>query len=178
MKIQKQLWMSFGFTSLIFGASALHAAEGPTDSQIAAIVVTANAVDIDAGRLAEKVSTNKEVKDFANRMVVDHSAVNKQATDLATKLKVKPEASDLSKSLADGGQKNLAKLKTLKAAAFDKAYVDHEVAYHLAVLDTIDKTLIPNAKNAELKSLIEKVRPAIAAHLEHAKQIQAKLGAG
>ena len=69
----------------------------------------------------------------------------------------------------------IAKLKKLKGSAFDKAYVDHEVAYHEQVLDAIDKVLIPNAKNAELKGLIEKVRPAIETHLEHAKHIQASL---
>nr|WP_218109978.1 DUF4142 domain-containing protein [Oligoflexus tunisiensis] len=169
--------ISFGFVSLVFSPAVIHAAEGPSDAQIAGIVVTANAVDVDAGNLAEKTSSNKEVKDFAKRMVVDHTAVNKQAGDLAAKLKLKPEDSDVSKSLADGGKKNLAHLKTLKGAAFDKAYVDHEVAYHQAVLDAIDKTLLPSAKNAELKSLIAQVRPAIAAHLGHAKQIQAKLGA-
>ena len=69
----------------------------------------------------------------------------------------------------------MATLKKLNGAAFDKAYIDHEVAYHQAVLDAIDKTLIPSAKNEELKGLIIKVRPAIAAHLDHAKMIQGKL---
>jgi putative membrane protein len=64
----------------------------------------------------------------------------------------------------------------MKGKAFDKAYVDQEVTYHQAVLDAIDKTLVPSAKNEELKSLIVKVRPAIAAHLEHAKHLQSQLG--
>ncbi len=70
---------------------------------------------------------------------------------------------------------NLASLRKLSGAAFDKAYVDHEVAYHQAVLDAVDKTLIPSAKNAELKALLVKVRPAFVAHLEHAKMLQASL---
>jgi putative membrane protein len=109
-------------------------------------------------------------------MVKDHSGVNKAATDLATKLKVTPEDNDTSKALKAGGEKNLAHLKTLKGAAFDKAYIDHEVAYHQQVLDALDKTLIPNAQNAELKALLTKTRPAFVAHLEHAKQVQSKLG--
>jgi putative membrane protein len=178
MSMSTNLWVRLGFISLALSTSAIHAAEGPNDAQIAGIVVTANSVDVDAGKLAEKESSNKEVKDFAKRMIVDHTAVNKQAGDLAAKLKLKPEDSDVSKSLADGGKKNLSHLKTLKGSAFDKAYVDHEVAYHQAVLDAIDKLLLPNAKNAELKQLIEKVRPAIAAHLDHARQMQTKMGAG
>jgi putative membrane protein len=109
-------------------------------------------------------------------MVTDHSGVNKQAVALVTKLKVTPEDNPTSQSLKAGGEENLKKLKRLKGAAFDKAYVDHEVAYHEEVLDAIDKVLIPNAKNEELKALLVKVRPAFVAHLEHAKMIQAKLG--
>ena len=86
-----------------------------------------------------------------------------------------PEDSDTAKALKDGGKANLDSLKKLKGKAFDMAYVEHEVGYHQAVLDALDKTLIPSAKNPELKALLEKVRPAIEAHLEHAKKIQAEL---
>lgn len=149
-------------------------AAGPTDPQIAAIVVTANQVDIDAGKLGKK-SKNKEVATFANLMITDHTAVNKQAVALVTKLHVTPEENPTSNSLKEGGKENIANLKKLKGAEFDKAYVDHEVAYHQQVLDAIDKVLIPNAKNAELKALLEQVRPAIDAHLKHAQKLQASL---
>jgi len=151
-------------------------AQAPNDAQIAHIVVTANQVDIDAGKVAEKKGSSADVKAFAKQMVTDHTAVNKQASDLAKKLGVKPEDNPTSESLKKGGQDNVKKLHGLKGKEFDKAYVDQEVGYHQAVLDAIDKTLIPNAKNAELKALIEKVRPAIQGHLDHAKQIQSKLG--
>ena len=150
-------------------------AQSPSDPQIAGIVVTANQIDVDAGKLAKSRSKRSDVQQFAQQMITDHTAVNKQAAALAKKLKVKPEQSDTSKSLKQGARENMAKLKKLKGAAFDKAYVDHEVAYHEQVLGAIDKVLIPSAQNAELKGLIEKVRPAIAAHLEHAKMLQEKL---
>ena len=145
------------------------------DAQIASIVVTANQVDIDAGKLAAARATNPEVKKFARLMITDHTGVNKSATALVTKLKVKPEDNPTSQSLKDGGIKNVDNLKTLKGAAFDKAYIDHEVAYHQQVLDAVDKTLIPGAKNEELKALLVKVGPAFVAHLEHAKQLQSSL---
>jgi putative membrane protein len=159
----------------IFAAGSALSAQGPTDAQIASIVVTANQVDIDAGNLAKTTSTNPDVKSFGQLMVTDHTGVNKSAVDLVTRLKVTPEDNPTSQSLKAGGEKNVAALKKLKGAAFDKAYVDHEVAYHQQVLDAVDKTLIPNAKNAELKALLVKVRPAFAAHLEHAKQLQSAL---
>jgi putative membrane protein len=150
-------------------------AQSPNDAQIAHIVVTANQVDIDAGKLAASMATNAEVKAFGEQMVKDHTGVNRQASDLAAKLKVKPEDNPTSQSLKAGGEKNIANLKTLKGAAFDKAYIDNEVTYHQAVLDAVDKTLVPSAQNAELKALITKVRPAFVAHLEHAKKIQSSL---
>jgi putative membrane protein len=109
-------------------------------------------------------------------MVTDHTGVNKQAGDLAAKLKVTPADNPTSRSLKDGGEKNLANLRSLKGPAFDKAYIDHEVAYHQAVLDAVDRTLIPGASNAELKALLVKVRPAFVAHLEHARKLQSSLG--
>ena len=167
---------SFVFATALFLSVAGVAAQGITDAEIASIVVTANQVDVDAGKLAASTTTNPEVKKFAELMVTDHTAVNKQAVDLVTRLKVTPQGNDTSRSLKAGGEKNLAKLKALKGAAFDKAYVDHEVAYHQAVLDAVDKTLIPGATNAELKALLVKVRPAFVTHREHAKQLAASLG--
>ena len=158
-------------TTVLLTASV--AAQDVNDAQIAAIVVTANQVDIDAGVLAAKVSTNAEVKKFANQMVTDHTGVNKTAVELVTRLMVTPQDNPTSQGLKEGGRKNIEKLKALTGAAFDKAYIDNEVAYHAAVLAAVDSVLIPGAKNAELKALLVKVRPAFVAHLEHAKHIQA-----
>ena len=152
------------------------AAGAPTDPQIAMIAVVADNVDVDAGKLAAEKSTNKEVKAFAETMVRDHTAVNAKATALAKKLGVTPEESDTSKKLKADGDKTLAKLKGLSGAAFDKAYVDNEVAYHEAVIGVVTKTLIPNTKNAELKSLLESAGPIFTSHLEHAKHLQTSLG--
>ena len=165
------------FTAAIaLAAGAGHAAQGaPSDPQIAAIVVTANQVDIDAGKLAESRAASAEVREFAKRMVTDHTGVNKQASELVTKLKVKPEESDTSRSLKASGDAALKKLQALKGAEFDRAYVDNEVTYHQSVLDAVDKTLIPAASNAELKALLVKVRPAFVAHLEHAKHLRSSL---
>jgi putative membrane protein len=174
----KKIHAGLVFSLALASSGAMAQAAGPTDPQIAAIVVVANQVDIDAGKLAESQTKSKEVRDFAKLMVTDHSAVNKSAGDLVHKLNVKPEANPTSESLQQGGDKNLANLKTLKGAAFDKAYVGHEVAYHEAVLQALDTTLIPSASNADLKALLVKVRPAFVAHLDHAKHLQAALSGG
>ncbi len=147
----------------------------PNDAQIAAIVVVANQVDVDAGSFVATTTQSSAVRDFAKKMVTDHTAVNQSAVALVTKLKVTPEANDTSKALQDGGDKNLAHLRTLHGADLDKAYVDHEVAYHEQVIQALDTALIPNAQNAELKALLVQVRPAFIEHLGHAKHLQASL---
>jgi putative membrane protein len=151
------------------------AAVPPNDAQIAQIVLTADSVDVDYGNLAVKKTKNAQVKAFAETMIRDHTSVNNQATALAKKLGVTPEASDTSKSLKSDGDKEMAKLKALHGAEFDKAYIDNEVAYHESVIGALDKVLLPNAKNAELKNLLESGRPVFVSHLNHAKEVQASL---
>ena len=131
--------------SLLLSAAAA-AAQGVNDAQIASIVLTANQVDIDAGKLATAKSRNPEVKKFGQLMVTDHTGVNKSATELVQKLKVLPQDNPTSQTLKAGGLKNVTQLKTLNGAEFDKAYIDHEVEYHQSVLDALDKTLIPGRR--------------------------------
>jgi putative membrane protein len=160
---------------LVLAFTAVYA-QGINDAQIAAIVVTANQVDVDAGKLAGQRANNAEVRKFAEQMVRDHEGVNTQATALAKRLALTPQENDTSKALKAGGDKTLARLRTLSGPAFDTAYVDHEIAYHAQVLEALDTTLVPGASNAELKALLVKVRPAFVAHLEHAKRLKASLG--
>lgn len=146
-----------------------------TDSQIAAIVVAANSVDIEAGKLAQSKTKNKKVREFADSMVRDHTAVNKAAVELVTRLGVTPEENDTSRSLTSSGEQTRARLSALSGKAFDRAYIDNEVAYHKLVIAAIDSTLIPGAQNAELKQTLISVRPSFIAHLQHAEQLQASL---
>jgi putative membrane protein len=152
------------------------AAPAVTDAQIAAIVVAANQVDIDAGELAKEKGSDPRVKEFAQRMITDHGGVNQAASDLVGRLGVTPEPNATSQKLTADGEANRTALQGQSGAAFDRAYIANEVAYHQAVLDAIDQTLIPGAQNAELKALLEQTRPAVAAHLDHARQLQTSLG--
>jgi len=172
------------FRRLLITALLLFAAGGAVgaiyaqtinDAQIAQIVLTANQVDIEAGQIADARANNVDVKAFGKMMVMDHTAVNKQAMELAARLKLTPQDNPTSQSLRMGGETNVTNLKTLSGLPFDKAYIAHEVEYHQAVIETLNKMLIPNTQNAELKALIIKVTPAFVAHLEKAKQIQATL---
>ena len=158
---------------------ALHAqssaAPDLSDPEVAHVAVTANSIDIELAKLAQSRTSNREVKGFASTMITDHSAVNAQASALATKLGVTPKDNEVSQSLLKGAAEARATIEPLKGRAFDRAYIDREVGYHQAVLDALDQVLIPTASNAELKQLLVDVRPAFATHLEHAKKLQSML---
>ena len=163
--------------ALALGTFAMGArAQAPSDPQIVGIVVTANQIDINAGKLALQKSHNAEVRKFAQDMVNDHTAVNKSVAQLGAKLHVTPAASPTQAALKKGAAESAAHLKTLSGAEFDRAYVDHEVAYHQQVIDAVKATLIPSAQNAELKSALEGAAPMFQGHLEHAQHLQASLG--
>lgn len=108
---------------------------------------------------------------FANDMVRDHKAVNDKALALVKKLNVTPEDNDTSKALAKQAAEKRAELAKLSGPAFDKAYVDNEVAFHKTVNDALRTTLIPSSSNAELKSLLETGLKVFEGHLKHAEML-------
>ncbi len=169
------------FTTHTLGAFALatfftlgvKAQDAPalTDPQIAHIAVTANQIDVDYAAIAKERSTNKDILQFAASMAADHTNIIKQATELAKKLGVTPEDNATSKSLREQAEKTSKHLRSLSGEAFDKAYIDNEVAYHKAVISTVKNTLVPATKNAELKALLVSVEPVLDSHLKHAEMV-------
>jgi putative membrane protein len=172
-----RLGSSLFITVLCFaGTSAMaQSMAKPTDPQIAHIAYTAGQIDIRAADLALKKTQNNAVKTFADEMVRDHSAVNQKALALLDKLKVKPEDNDTSKSLAGAAAKKRQELSKLSGAAFDKAYAQNEVAYHQTVNGALETTLIPSAKNGELKNLLETGLKLFQEHQKHAEHLVSEL---
>ncbi|NOJ48999.1 DUF4142 domain-containing protein [Bradyrhizobium archetypum] len=159
----------------LLSSAAVAQGTKPTDPQIAHIAYTAGVIDINAAKQAISKASNKDVKAFAEDMVRDHEAVNKQALDLVKKLNVTPEDNDTSKTLSRQATEKLAELDKLKGADYDKAYVANEVAYHKAVNGALETQLIPSASNAELKSLLQTGLKIFQGHQQHAEQVAAKL---
>jgi putative membrane protein len=164
--------LTIALASLSSGA-ALAQGGKITDPQIAHIAYTADVIDITAAKQALAKTSNKDVKAFAEDMVRDHEAVNKLALDLVKKLNVTPEDNDTSKTLSKNAAAKLAELDKLSGAAFDKAYVANEVAYHQAVDGALETQLIPSASNAELKSLLQTGLKIFKGHEQHAEHIAA-----
>ena len=158
-------------------SSSIAVAQGAklTDPQIAHIAYTAGEIDIKAAKQAIEKGSNKEVKQFAQDMERDHEAVNKQALALVKKLKVTPEDNDTSKALSKQASEKLAELGKLKGAAFDKAYIANEVAYHKTVDSALETQLIPFASNEELKGLLQTGLKIFQGHEQHAEHVEADL---
>lgn len=152
-------------------AAAQAQSAGPSDPQIAHIAYTAGQMDIEAADQALAKSTNAEVRAFAETMKRDHAAVNEQALALVGRLKVTPEANPTSTALSQSAAAERQRLAGLTGMAFDKAYIDNEVAYHRTVNEALRGTLIPSADNAELKALLERGLALFQEHQAHAEQL-------
>lgn len=143
-----------------------------SDAEVASVAVVANQIDISYAEIARKKSTDAEVLKFAETMINDHKAVIAQAVALVKKLGVEPKDNAVSKSLLANAENTKKDLRSKNGETFNTAYVDNEVAYHKAVIEAVEGLLIPEAENAELKSLLQQVVPALKAHLAHAEMLQ------
>lgn len=160
---------------LSMSAPALSHDTAINDAQIAHVAYTAGQIDVDAGHQALQRSHNREIRAFAQTMVRDHAAVNRQALALVQRLHVTPEANPTSAALTTQAADAHRRLATLRGAAFDRAYIQNEVAYHRVVNNALRATLIPSAHNADLKSLLEAGLALFSAHQEHAEQLARRL---
>jgi putative membrane protein len=166
--------MTGALAALLLASGLAYAQGKPTDPQIAHIAYTAGQIDIEAAQQALQKSQNKDVRAFATDMERDHKAVNDKALALVKKLNVTPEDNDASKALTKQAADKRAELAKLSGAAFDKAYIDNEVAYHKIVDSALENTLIPSASNAELKDLLKTGLKIFEGHLQHAEHVAAE----
>jgi putative membrane protein len=169
------LFTTISAATFCFSSGALAQSPKLTDPEIASVAVTANQIDINNAQIAKEKSKNADVQKFAQTMIADHQSVIDQAVALVKKLNVTPKDNDLTKKLSSGAEKTQASLKSKSGKEFDKAYIDNEVAYHKAVISTVQDVLIPQAQNSELKQLLQSVMPVLKTHLEHAEMVQKNL---
>jgi putative membrane protein len=157
------------------GSTALAQDPSLDDATIVAIFDAANTVDIETGALAAKRASTPAVRGFGGMLARDHKMVRQQGRDLAAKLKVTPTPPKDDQSAKDHAAA-MASLRALEGVEFDRAFLRHEVAFHQAVIDAINGTLLPAMQNGELKALVERVAPAFQAHMAMARELEKKLG--
>ena len=175
MKNARLLTAALGATSLALAGAAIGAAGGPSDAEIAHIAYTAGAIDVAAGKQALAKSRNASVRAFAQTMVRDHEAVNRQALALVKKLDVTPAPNATSAALSGQAEATMKRLATLDGAAFDRAYAANEAAFHKTVNGALEQQLIPAADSKELKSLLETGLTLFREHQAHAEHVAAEL---
>ncbi|MCP8896144.1 DUF4142 domain-containing protein [Shinella daejeonensis] len=171
----KSLFTALGAACLALSATIALADDKPTDPQIAHIAYSAGVIDVEAAKLALSKTKNSEVAAFARSMEEDHDAVNQMALALVKKLNVTPEDNPTSQALKSAAEEKHEELVALDGAAFDKAYIDNEVAYHKQVNEALETLLIPSAQNAELKGLLETGLKLFQGHQQHAEHVAADL---
>lgn len=168
--------------ALLLLPAAVHvssaSAQDLDDAAIAHIAVTANQLDITGAEQVLEKSSNTQVRAFAQTMIRDHTRVIEQAAALVERLGVTPKDNETSRALVTQAAQVRHRLDELHGSALDRAYMEHEVAYHGAVIAALEDTLIPNTSNGELEQLLQDVLPALRAHLEHAQRVSAELRAG
>lgn len=148
---------------------------GPTDGNIAAMLLAANNTDISYAKLAPARASSPAIKDFATRMIVDHSAVNTAVTDLIARTRIKPEENTQSLDFRDESTTKRDLMRGMEGRQFDSTYIANEITYHTNLLKTLDTVLIAKARDAQLRQVLVSVRPAVVAHLEHARRVQSGL---
>ncbi|MGH7504750.1 MAG: DUF4142 domain-containing protein [Longimicrobiales bacterium] len=158
-------------------AQAAQAPAPLADAQVVHIARTANTVATEGAELAKAQSRNADVLRFADTVIADHAAISRLLDELMQRRSATPMEHALSRGLASSAGEARARLERLDSAAFDRAYLEREVAYHEALLGVFDRRLLPDAKDDELEALLENVRPAIEAHLRRARQLVVELGA-
>ncbi|HYC86554.1 MAG TPA: DUF4142 domain-containing protein [Chryseosolibacter sp.] len=165
------------FMSVVLSGSNAFAQENPklSDAEVASVAVVANQIDIAYADIAREKSTNAEILKFAETMTNDHRAVISQAGALVKKLGVTPQDNDVSRKLLSDAEKTKKDLRAKSDAEFNRAYIDNEVAYHKAVIAAVEGLLIPETENAELKTLLQNILPALKTHLAHAEMVQKRI---
>jgi putative membrane protein len=163
-----------GFTVAVLPSNASAQNAALDDATIVAIFDAANTADIETGQLAVERGSSKEVRDFGAMLVRDHESVRKLGRDLAAKLAVTPTPPK-DDAAAKAHAEAVARLRSLSGAAFDRAFLQHEAAFHQGVIDAVTTTLLPVVRNAELKALVEEVAPAFQAHLRAAQDLERQL---
>jgi putative membrane protein len=165
---------TFAATQRVSARSAHAPAAALDDPTIVAIFDAANTADIETGALGAERGSSKEVRDFGTMLVRDHSAVRQQGRDLAKKLGVTPTPPKDDQSARDHAAA-MKHLRGLTGTDFDHAFLQHEVAFHKAVIDAVTTTLLPAIQNAEVKALVVKVAPAFQAHMAAAQNLDNKI---
>jgi putative membrane protein len=128
--------------------------------------------EIGSSRLAMQRAESQEVKDFAQRMIDDHTKTTQQLTPIAEELGVTPPSETTAMN-----QLMLAHLETLEGSAFETAYLEQQVLAHEAAVSAF--TIASDAvQNQALKTFVSQNLPVLQEHLQMAQELMRSAMAG
>ena len=156
--------------------SAFAQTEALDDAEIAGVVMAMNQAEINAGNLAHSVSVNRDIKMFGRDVVEEHERSNSRFGNWATRQGITPKQGQISEELNAEEEKFLENLKKQSGILFDLDYINHEVESHQHALALLETTLIPAARSAELRRMLNEMRRSLTDHHERARLIKVSLG--
>lgn len=158
------------------GTDAQPAPPALSDANVASIINSANNGEIQEAQVVLQRSSNPAVREFAQRMITDHTASNQRLQAVLSDIGVAPAPMGLTQQLENSESQTLQSLGDRTGADLDRAYIDHQIAIHQWLIESIDSMLVPSTSNNELEDYLVELRPTIVSHLEHARRIRASLG--
>ena len=141
-----------------------------TDADILRVFMASNTAEVLTSQPVRD-SDNAAVRDYARMMIDMHSSVNARAEALD----VEPRNNQVSMSMERMVAGQVAELTAATGAARDRMYVEKQVVLHGHTLDMLTHVLIPSARDAGLRALLETARPTVADHLNRAKQLHQQM---
>ena len=184
MKTLSKTSLYGGFLVAFLFIAGMSLVESPVESQnemlddmeIAHIAYTAGLIDISYAHLALALSDNPDIREFAQTMIRDHSAVNDKALQLLNKLNATPKDNATSQKLLADAKKFRKELAQLEGEAFNKRYAENELSYHQFVNETVETQFIPAVQNQEFKSLLKSALETFKTHEKHAERMNKMIG--
>jgi len=162
------------------GGTGMGGVEAPAtlqnEGEIVAILAAADRAEITEGTYARTHARSRDVRAYGRMMVTMHTAASNRMTALARRLRISPIEGAESRSLTREAAATNVRLAQLTGDDFDRAYLDAEITAHAHLLEVLDRTLIPSARTAELRTAIQSdVRPMVSSHLARARTLREHL---
>ena len=169
---------SFIILGLAHVARSANAARAAlSDAEVLGIYIQVNGFDVETALLGRAQASSNDLRTLATHVSTDHMGVRQTAFDLAAKCKVSPSLPQSRGAAEEEHGRAMTKLAALSGPEFDKAYLQHEVAFHRSAIDAVRQTLLPSVTCAAIKTHFNAVLPAFEHHLSETEMLARQLGA-
>jgi len=139
---------------------------GHSDRSFAVKLAEGSTNEVALSRMADTHASSDDVKAFAQMMMTDHTALNSQLSELASKKGI-----DISEAVEKGNKKGVSSLEKKSAADFDKAYIKEMVKGHKDAAELLKKEAA-DSKDSDFAQFATQALPTVLGHLQKAEAIE------